>query len=104
MLQAIAAGWHSKSDEQLGRIGKEIGLGRILVMHGEGDGMIPARPHVDDLVRGLEGGRFRDEEEEEEDGDGRVDDVVWEDGGHVLTVEKPVEVNLLITELVRQNN
>lgn len=105
MLQAIAAGWHSKSDEQLGRIGKEVGKGRILVLHGDRDGMIPARPHVDDLARGLAGGQFKDEEGEE-DGDGggeEVRSVVWEGAGHVLTVEKTDEVNQLITELVQKN-
>ena len=94
MLQAIAAGWHAKSDEQLARIGDQVGRGRILVLHGDRDGMIPARPHVENLVRGLEGGRFGEEE---------VRSVVWEGNGHVLLIEKTDEVIQLITEMVQKN-
>lgn len=34
MLQAIAAGWHHKSAEQLKEIGDKVGRERIMVLHG----------------------------------------------------------------------
>lgn len=40
MLQAIAAGWHNKSPEQLKKLGDEVGRERIVVVHGEEDRMI----------------------------------------------------------------
>ncbi len=40
MLQAIAAGWHHKSKEQLKEIGDKVGRERIMVIHGTGDQMI----------------------------------------------------------------
>lgn len=40
MLQAVAAGWHHKSAEQLKKMGDEVGRERIAVVHGEMDRMI----------------------------------------------------------------
>ena len=37
MAQAIAAGWHHKSDAQLKEIGDKVGQARILVLHGTKD-------------------------------------------------------------------
>jgi hypothetical protein len=34
MLQAVAAGWHHKSAEQLKEIGDKVGRERIMVVHG----------------------------------------------------------------------
>lgn len=40
MLQAVAAGWHHKSAEQLQKMGDEVGRERIAVIHGDMDRMI----------------------------------------------------------------
>lgn len=40
MLQAVAAGWHHKSPEQLQKMGDEVGRERIVVVHGDMDRMI----------------------------------------------------------------
>jgi len=40
MLQAVAAGWHHKSAEQLKKMGDEVGRERIAVVHGDMDKMI----------------------------------------------------------------
>jgi hypothetical protein len=40
ILQAIAAGWHYKSAEQLKKLGDEVGRERIAVLHGDMDRMI----------------------------------------------------------------
>ena len=40
MLQAIAAGWHHKTKEQLKELGDKVGRERIMVIHGTGDKMI----------------------------------------------------------------
>jgi len=40
MMQAIAAGWHHKSAEQLKEIGDRVGRERILYMHGTKDNML----------------------------------------------------------------
>lgn len=98
VLQAIAAGWHAKSDEQLASIGAQVGRGRILVLHGTGDGMIPASPHLQNLVRGLAAGRAKAEGERDEE----VRSVVWEGKGHVLLIEMTDEVARLVTEMVHK--
>ncbi|KAI1461999.1 alpha/beta-hydrolase [Annulohypoxylon moriforme] len=41
LLQAVAAGFHQKSPEQLRDLADRVGRGRIMVMHGTADGMIP---------------------------------------------------------------
>lgn len=60
------------------------------MLHGTRDGMIPASPHVEDLVRGLGGGE-------------EIRSVVWEGKGHILLIEKTDEVAELITEMVQKN-
>ena len=44
LLQLIAAGWHKKTPQQLKEMANQIGRERILVMHGDADGMI-SPPH-----------------------------------------------------------
>lgn len=53
VMQAIAAGWHSKSPAQLRELADKVGRERILVMHGTGDAMITL-PHGEKLIAGLE--------------------------------------------------
>lgn len=55
MLQAIAAGWHHKSPEQLKKLGDEVGRERIVVVHGEEDRMISV-PHGRKLIEYLQPG------------------------------------------------
>jgi hypothetical protein len=55
MLQAIAAGWHRKSKEQLREMGDKIGRERILVLHGDKDLMI-SLPHGRKLIEALNPG------------------------------------------------
>jgi hypothetical protein len=92
--QAVAAGWHHKSPEQLQQIAKNVGKNRIMVVHGTKDQMITF-PHGVVLWRGLEKGKGVTGKEnwlgieDEED--------VWEEGeiekhfvkgqGHVLPAE-----------------
>ncbi|KAH0098741.1 alpha/beta-hydrolase, partial [Aureobasidium melanogenum] len=54
MAQAIAAGWHHKTDAQLKEIGDKVGHERILVVHGTKDRMITF-PHAEMLLKGLGG-------------------------------------------------
>ena len=54
MLQAIAAGWHHKSPEQLKKLGDEVGRGRIQVFHGVLDKMLTF-PHGEVLLQDLGG-------------------------------------------------
>ncbi|KAI9882440.1 MAG: hypothetical protein M1823_005820 [Watsoniomyces obsoletus] len=74
ILQAIAAGWHHKSKEQLHELADNVGRKRILVMHGDQDRMITP-PH---------GKVLRDELSTEQE------EVQWkfvEEKGHVLPWE-----------------
>ena len=54
VLQAIAAGWHHKSGEQLRELGDKVGRERICVMHGTIDRMITSN-HAELLVKELGG-------------------------------------------------
>lgn len=53
--QAIAAGWHFKSDAQLKEIGDRVGRERIQVLHGTEDRMLTV-PHGRVLIKALEPG------------------------------------------------
>ena len=86
-LQAIAAGWHHKSPEQLKDIGDKVGRERIQVIHGTTDNMITIY-HGEMLVKELGG---------EESG---VTRVVFENRGHVLPIEERKEFARLIERLV----
>jgi hypothetical protein len=41
ILQAIAAGWHHKSKEQLKELGDQVGRERIMILHSKADNMMP---------------------------------------------------------------
>jgi pimeloyl-ACP methyl ester carboxylesterase len=83
MMQAIAAGWHHKSAEQLKEIGDKVGRDRILVMHGTTDNMITV-PHGRKLIKMLEPG---------------VGEIV-EGTGHVFMLEKWKWHNEMIEKMV----
>ena len=89
VLQAIAAGWHHKSAEQLQQIVKEVGGQRICVMHGTGDRMITYR-HFE---------LFK----EEMGSDKGVDFRSWDGPGHVLMWEAEDEFNQAFEEVVKKN-
>ena len=100
MLQAIAAGWHHKSKEEIRKLGDRVGRGRILVAHGGGDKIVP-------LALGLALAREVGEEKEEEEGrkphDGKkpgVRLVVMEGTGHVLLMEQRSEFRTLIASMI----
>jgi len=76
MLQAIAAGWHSKSKSQLSMLGDKVGRERIMIMHGTGDRMLPF-VHGEMLKEEL----------------GEVKWRVWDGKGHVLMWECEKEFN-----------
>ena len=80
LRQAIAAGWHFKSAEQIGEMGDSVGRERIAVVHGTGDGMIGFQ-HFQ-LLRAELGGE-----------EGGATSKVWVGGGHVLVWEEETAVN-----------
>jgi pimeloyl-ACP methyl ester carboxylesterase len=93
MMQAVAAGWHSKSQAELKRLGNGVGRKRIAVFHGTADGMLVFK-HGEllshELNEGVEGGgdiaEFR----------------VWEGDGHVLPWEKKDEFNAAVEALIER--
>ncbi|KZF24166.1 alpha/beta hydrolase [Xylona heveae TC161] len=87
MLQAIAAGWHHKSPEQLSLLGDRVGRDRIQVLHGTIDRMITV-PHAHMLADELGG---------EQSG---LKKIIFEGRGHVLPVEEREQFNELIEALV----
>lgn len=89
VCQAIAAGWHHKSAEQLRTLGDEVGRERIQVMHGTVDNMITV-PHGHILARDLGG---------EEQG---ITETIFEGRGHVLLWEEREEFNRLVSTLVEK--
>ena len=74
ICQAIAAGWHYKSPEQLKDLADKVGRQRIQVLHGTLDNMITV-PHGEVLARELG----------EEEG---VTKIIVEGRGHVLHFEE----------------
>ncbi|CAL8576461.1 hypothetical protein XPA_002342 [Xanthoria parietina] len=74
ICQAIAAGWHHKSPEQLKELANKVGRQRIQVLHGTLDNMITV-PHGDTLARELG----------EDEG---VTKIIVEGRGHVLHLEE----------------
>ncbi|KAL8669374.1 MAG: hypothetical protein Q9168_006035 [Polycauliona sp. 1 TL-2023] len=74
ICQAIAAGWHYKSPEQLKELADRVGRQRIQVLHGTIDNMITV-PHGDILARELG----------EDQG---VTKIIVEGRGHVLHFEE----------------
>jgi fermentation-respiration switch protein FrsA (DUF1100 family) len=90
IAQAIAAGWHYKSPEQLKELGDKVGRERIMVLHGGIDRMITF-PHGEILVEGL-GGR-----------EGGVT-VHFEPGlGHVFMIEMREQFRKWLEELIEKS-
>jgi pimeloyl-ACP methyl ester carboxylesterase len=87
ICQAIAAGWHHKSEAQLKEIGDKMGRERIQVMHGTIDNMITVS-HAEVLVKDLGG---------EASG---VKRIMFEGRGHVLPMEERKEFARLIADIV----
>ena len=85
MLQAIAAGWHSKSKDQLAMLGDKVGRERIMIMHGTEDQMLT-------FVHG----KLLKEEL------GEVGWSVWKGKGHVLMWECDEEFNAEIEKWVEK--
>jgi pimeloyl-ACP methyl ester carboxylesterase len=85
MLQAIAAGWHFKSPEQLRELGDRVGRERICVMHGTADNMISV-PHGRKLIAMLEPGRGE----------------IREGVGHVFMLEEWEWHNGVVREMVEK--
>ncbi|CZT05834.1 related to alpha/beta hydrolase [Rhynchosporium graminicola] len=85
VMQAIAAGWHNKSPEQLKEIGDKVGRERIMVLHGTRDNMISV-PHGRKLIEYLEPGTS-----EIKEGSGHVfmlEEWEWHDSMIIGMVEK----------------
>lgn len=87
MCQAVAAGWHHKSPEQLKQLGDRVGRDRILVIHGTIDRMIDF-VHAEMMLRELGG---------EEAG---VTKAFYEGMGHVMPIEKRKEFKELIAKRI----
>lgn len=85
MMQAIAAGWHHKSKEQLREIADKVGRERIMVLHGNQDKMI-SLPHGLKLI------------EELEPGIGEVRDGI----GHVFMVEETTWMHEMLEKLIEK--
>ncbi|KAF1934908.1 alpha/beta-hydrolase [Clathrospora elynae] len=109
MLQAIAAGWHHKSPEQLQQIAETVGKRRIMVVHGTADKMLTFPLGVV-LWRGLERGEgvtgkenwLGVEEEEDVWAEGEVEKHFVKGQGHVLPAEMRKEFQRWIEELVER--
>lgn len=114
ILQAIAAGWHYKSPEQLQQIAKTVGKDRIMVVHGTKDQML-AFPQGVVLWRGLEKGEgvtgkenwLGIEEEEDVWQEGEVEKHFIKGQGHVIPAEMREDfarwVETLIEKGIRLN-
>lgn len=88
VLQAVAAGWHHKSPEQLKMLADRVGRQRICVMHGTLDRMLTFH-HALVLVRELgHGVRFER----------------YQDKGHVLGWEVEDAYNRVIEEMVHNGS
>jgi hypothetical protein len=109
MLQAIAAGWHHKSPEQLQEIAMNVGKKRIMVVHGTKDRMLTFPLGVV-LWRGLERGEgvtgkenwLGVEEEEDVWREGEVEKHFIKGQGHVLPAEMREEFEGWIEGLIQR--
>lgn len=88
VCQAIAAGWHHKSPEQLKELADKVGRQRIQVLHGTVDNMITV-PHGETLARELG----------EDQG---VTKVIVEGRGHVLNFEEEKLYQGLLEKMVEK--
>ena len=84
LLQAVAAGWHHKSPDQLRMLADGVGRQRICVMHGTSDRMITFH-HAHVLTTEL-GDRVRFER--------------YEDKGHALCWEEEEAFNRVVEDMV----
>ena len=89
ICQAIAAGWHFKSAEQLKELGDKVGRARIQVVHGSIDKMITV-PHGETLAKEL-GGE-----------DGGVTKTIVPGRAHVLHIEERKVFRDLVMQIVRK--
>ena len=89
LCQALAAGWHHKSPEQLKALGDAVGRERIQVMHGTVDNMITV-PHAEVLAKEL-GGE-----------EGGVTKRIFEGRGHVLMWEEREEFRQSISAMIEK--
>lgn len=88
ICQALAAGWHKKSPEQLKEIAEKIGRERILVAHGTTDNLITV-PHGEILAKEL--------------GENMgVTKRIFEGRGHYLPIEERAEFRKLIEGIVEK--
>ncbi|KAM0798620.1 Alpha/Beta hydrolase protein [Usnea florida] len=95
ILQAVAAGGHRKTPEQVLELAEKVGRGRILVCHG-GDDQMVAVALAEELVRLMNAGVGEGEE--------RVRLMVLEGAGHVLAMEKQGEIGEAIGKLVERTS
>ncbi|KAL8949833.1 MAG: hypothetical protein Q9222_004098 [Ikaeria aurantiellina] len=86
ICQAIAAGWHHKSPDQLKELADKVGRSRIQVLHGTLDKMITV-PHGETLARELG----------EEKG---VTKFIVQDRGHALHMEEKKWYHSVIEDLI----
>ncbi|KAL8920621.1 MAG: hypothetical protein Q9172_004420 [Xanthocarpia lactea] len=88
ICQAIAAGWHHKSPEQLKDLADKVGRQRIQVLHGSSDNMITV-PHGETLARelGEEGG---------------VTKIIVEGRGHVLHLEEHILYQEVLQRMIEK--
>ncbi|TIC94317.1 putative aminoacrylate hydrolase RutD [Colletotrichum higginsianum] len=84
ILQAIAAGWHHKTDAELAKMGDGVGRTRIMVMHGTFDESITF-PHFELFKTAL--------------GDG-PEYIAWKDCGHVPSYEREAEFNEVVRDFI----
>ncbi|KAL8682347.1 MAG: hypothetical protein Q9186_001623 [Xanthomendoza sp. 1 TL-2023] len=88
ICQAIAAGWHHKSPEQLRELADKVGRQRIQVLHGSMDEMISV-PHGETLARELG----------EEEG---VTKIIVQGRGHVLHLEEKILYHEALQRMVEK--
>ena len=89
MSQAVAAGWHHKSEAQLKELADKVGRQRIMVVHGRHDRMLTF-PHGEVLLKDL-GGE-----------EGGVTKVFFDDQGHVIPIEQRKTFNALVEKLIEK--
>ena len=89
LQQAVAAGWHRKSKEQLRQIAESVGRERCMVVHGTRDRMI-SPPHAEVLSEGLSGEGVQ------------VKKILWEGQGHVIPIEKREEFHKILADQIER--
>lgn len=88
ICQALAAGWHHKSAEQLKELADKVGRQRIQVVHGTADKMITV-PHGETLAKELG----------EEEG---VTKIIVPGRGHVLHIEDMAMYHEVLEKMVEK--